>query len=93
MEKQIYKNCQSCGMPLSKDPNYGGSEKDGLISTKYCSYCYSDGEFVGGNDVTLKEFSEMSRKGMVVSGKSKFIAWLFSRSFMMAHLERWKDKA
>jgi hypothetical protein len=35
-----YKACQSCGMPLSKDELGGGTEKDGRISTKYCSHCY-----------------------------------------------------
>lgn len=84
-----YKNCQSCGIPFSKDPQHGGTEKDGSKSLKFCSYCYADGEFIGG-EVTLKEFSEISRKGMLEGGKSKFFAWLFSRPFMIGHLERWK---
>lgn len=33
----------------------------GTKSTKYCSYCYTNGEFKGGN-VTLKEFSELSKE-------------------------------
>ena len=90
MTQLTYKNCQSCGMPLSKDTQGGGTEKDGTKSTKYCSYCYTNGEFKGGN-VTLKEFSELSRKGMIEGGKNKFIAWLFSRPFMVGHLERWKN--
>jgi hypothetical protein len=89
MQKQTYKNCQSCGMPLSKDPQGGGTEKDGSRSAKYCSYCYENGEFKGGN-VTLKEFSERSRKGMVEGGHNRFFAWLFSRPMMLGHLERWK---
>ena len=91
MEKQPYKNCQSCGIPLHKDPKNGGTEKDGSKSLKYCGYCYQNGEFVGGN-LSLKEFSEISRKGMVEGGHNKFFAWLFSRPFMIGHLERWKDK-
>ncbi|MGZ3920858.1 MAG: zinc ribbon domain-containing protein [Bacteroidia bacterium] len=90
-QKTAYKNCQSCGIPFQKDPQKGGTEKDGTKSTKYCSYCYEKGEFKGGN-LTLKEFSELSRKGMVEGGHSKFFAWLFSRSFMLAHLDRWKSK-
>lgn len=86
---KVYKNCQSCGMPLSKDKKGGGSEKDGSKSAKYCSYCYTNGEFIGG-DISLKEFSEISRNGMIQTGQSKFFAWLFSRPFMLAHLERWK---
>lgn len=34
---KVYKNCQSCGMPLKKSPNDGGTNKDGTISTMYCS--------------------------------------------------------
>ena len=31
-----YKNCQSCGMPLSRDPNGGGTNADGSASAMYC---------------------------------------------------------
>ena len=91
MTQKTYKNCQSCGMPLDKDPHGGGTEKDGVQSLKYCSYCYENGEFKGG-DVSLKEFSEFTRKGMIEGGQNKLFAWLFSRPFMLGHLERWKNK-
>ena len=45
MEKH-YKDCQSCGMPLKKSPNGGGSNADGSISKMYCAYCYENGKFV-----------------------------------------------
>jgi len=32
-----YKFCQSCGFPLKKDKQGGGNEKDGSLSTKFCS--------------------------------------------------------
>ncbi len=91
MTQQTYKNCQSCGIPLNKDQQGGGTEKDGTKSLKYCSYCYANGTFKSGN-VTLKEFSELSRKEMVQGGHNKIFAWLFSRSFMLGHLERWTNK-
>ncbi|WP_235676729.1 MULTISPECIES: zinc ribbon domain-containing protein [Bacillus cereus group] len=34
-----HKNCQSCGMPFSKDEKGGGTEKNGEKSTTYCSHC------------------------------------------------------
>ena len=43
---KTYKFCQSCGYPLKKDTQGGGSEKDGEISKKYCSMCYDNGEFI-----------------------------------------------
>lgn len=43
--EQTYKNCQSCGMPLKKSPNGGGTNADKSISKMYCAYCYEDGQF------------------------------------------------
>jgi hypothetical protein len=37
--------CQSCGMPLARDPQGGGTEVDGRRSTEYCSHCYQKGAF------------------------------------------------
>mgnify|MGYP001591454381 CR=1 FL=1 len=37
--------CQSCGMPLSRDAEGGGTETDGSRSTEYCSHCYQTGAF------------------------------------------------
>ena len=90
MQEQSYKNCQSCGMPLSKDANGGGTEKDGSKSTMYCGFCYADGAFVGG-EVSIEEFSKMSQKGMKEGGMNSFFAWLFSRTWTIGHLKRWKN--
>ena len=90
-QKTVYKNCQSCGIPLHRDKKGGGTEKDGTKSRKYCGFCYEDGKFNSGN-VTLKEFTEVSRKGMINGGHNKFFAWLFSRPFLLRNLERWKVK-
>ncbi len=89
MTEKNNKNCQSCGMPISKDQNGGGTEKDGSKSKLYCSFCYANGEFVGGN-VSLEAFSKMTQKGMIEGGQNRFFAWLFSRPFMLGHLARWK---
>lgn len=81
--------CQSCGMPLNKDPQGGGTNADGGKSKKYCSYCYENGAFVGG-DTTLAEFREFCRKKMIESGTPKLAAWFFTRG--MKRLERWNTK-
>jgi Putative zinc ribbon domain len=84
-----FKNCQSCGMPLKRDPKGGGTNADGSISKMYCSYCYEKGEFTyKGNDV--KEFQELNKQKMIEGGHSKFFAWLFTRG--MKRLGRWKNK-
>ena len=48
---KIYKFCQSCGFPLEKDKNGGGNEKDGSLSSKYCSMCYQNGEFITPKEI------------------------------------------
>jgi hypothetical protein len=85
---KTYKNCQSCGMPLTKDPEKGGTEKDRAKSVMYCSYCYKDGEF------TQPDFSADDMK-MFCKGKMKemgfpgFLAGFFTMG--IPKLERWKN--
>jgi hypothetical protein len=81
--------CQSCGMPMKKDPQGGGTNSDGSKNKKYCSYCYQNGEFVGG-ETTVEEFQEFCCKKMTENGTPKFFAWIFSRG--MKRLERWNNK-
>jgi hypothetical protein len=88
MEKQN-KICQSCGMPLSRDPQGGGTNADGTKSDKYCSYCYQNG-VLAGEGMTVEEFQEFCRQKMIEGGHNKFTAWLFSRG--LKRLERWKNK-
>jgi hypothetical protein len=42
MESQN-KFCQSCGMPMKKDPLHGGTNADCSQNELYCSYCYREG--------------------------------------------------
>ena len=79
--------CVSCGMPLKRDPQHGGTNADGTRSEKYCSYCYQDGRFTYECD-DVKEFQEFCRKKMIEGGHSRFMAWLFTRG--MKRLERWR---
>jgi len=82
------KFCESCGMPLSKDPQGGGTNADGTISDKYCSYCYSNG-VLAGEGMTVSEFQEFSRRKMIEGGHNKFTAWLYTRGYK--RLPRWKN--
>ena len=82
------KFCQSCGMPMKKDPQSGGTNTDGSKNEKYCSYCYQNGDFTFNG--TVSEFQEFCKEQMIKSGAPKIIAWLFTRG--MKRLERWKTK-
>ena len=82
------KFCQSCGMPLKKDPENGGTEKDGSKSQKYCSYCYRDGEFLSLEIDTPEKMQEFCIEKMKEQGIPGFVAWIFTRG--IPKLERWK---
>lgn len=83
------KFCQSCGMPMSKDPKNGGTEKDGSKSNKYCSYCYQNGNFTNPEIDTPQKMQEFCIQKMREQGMPKFIAWIFTRG--IPKLERWKQ--
>jgi hypothetical protein len=81
-----YKYCQSCGMPLSKDPKGGGSEVDGSRSAMYCSHCYADGRFTLP-DLTAEEMKERVSGKLREMGFPGFLAGLFARN--VPKLARW----
>ncbi len=89
MDKITYKNCQSCGMPLKKSPNGGGTEVDRSISKKYCAYCYENGQFKQP-DITAKQMQEFVKGKMKEMGFPGFIAGFLSKG--IPKLDRWKNK-
>lgn len=46
------KFCQSCGMPLQKEEEYG-KNADSTFNEDYCCYCFQNGTFT--QDVTMEE--------------------------------------
>jgi len=68
---KVFKNCQSCGMPLKRDEKGGGTNADKSISKKYCSYCYENGEFIY-KDKNVLEFQEYCKHKMMEGGHSRF---------------------
>ena len=84
------KFCQSCMMPLNKDPNHGGTEADGSKSQKYCSLCYRDGAFLWP-DATAKDMQALVVEKLTEKGKPRLLTWFFTRS--IPKLERWRNSA
>jgi hypothetical protein len=83
-------NCQSCGMPLSRDIKGGGSHADGSLSTDYCSYCYQQGAFTQP-DISSQEMMEQVKKIMW----QKMYIPAFIGHFMVKHipqLKRWQKE-
>jgi len=84
-----YTHCQSCGMPLKKSPNGGGTDADGSISTMYCAYCYENGAFVNP-DWTATRMQAFVKDKMKEMGFPGFLAGFFTRR--IPNLERWKTR-
>lgn len=83
------KKCQSCSMPLSKDPKGGGSEADGSMSNLYCSYCYQEGAFVDP-EISCEEMIVKVKGVLVEMGMPKWLSWLMVKP-VIPKLKRWKD--
>jgi hypothetical protein len=82
------KFCQSCGMPMEKDTEHGGTNADGSKTLKFCSLCYKMGIF---ND----KFTRPDEMVKLVRGKLKEMGYgPIKRWFLSSHipqLERWKS--
>lgn len=83
-----YKNCQSCGMPMTKDPNKGGTNADGTKSTMYCSYCFENGKFKQP-DMTVSEMQAFCKAKMKEMGFPGFLAGFFTKG--IPKLKRWTN--
>jgi hypothetical protein len=82
----VYKNCQSCGIPLKRDENGGGTNADGSKSNKFCSKCFVSGTFTKP-DMTLVEMQALVKSKLKEFGFPGFIAGLFTKN--IPKLERW----
>lgn len=81
-----YKNCQSCGMPMAKDEQGGGTEANGSKSIMYCSHCYEAGQFTMPH-LTVDGMKERVKSKLVEFGFPKFMTGLFTRN--IHKLARW----
>jgi hypothetical protein len=77
-------------MPLSKDPEGGGTGADGSKSTVYCSHCYRSGKFTQP-DITALEMQELVRHKLKEMGIPGLLGWFFVRG--IPKLIRWSGGA
>jgi hypothetical protein len=80
------KYCQSCGMPLSKDEQGGGTEKDGRKSLLYCSHCYQNGAFTQP-DITVDQMVDLVKGKMKEMHIPGFLSYFMTRN--IPRLKRW----
>ncbi|MEI7556516.1 zinc ribbon domain-containing protein [Candidatus Chlorohelix sp.] len=82
-------NCQSCGMPLARDPKGGGTNADGSKNSEFCSNCYQNGSYTEP-DLTMNQMltkvkgklKEMHFPGLMINMMTRDIA----------NLKRWSGK-
>ena len=84
---KAYKNCQSCAMPLKKDPKGGTLNGDGTKNNMYCSYCFEDGKFLQP-DITATQMQNFVKDKLKSMGFPGFLAGFFTKG--IPKLERWK---
>lgn len=82
--------CQSCGMPLSRDAQRGGTNVDGSITTEYCSHCYQNGRFTEPT-LTLEQMVTKVQGKLRQMHFPGFLARRFSKN--IPTLRRWNDAA
>ena len=89
MDIEQIKICQSCGMPMESDEDFG-INADGSKNSEYCRYCWRGGEFTA--KMELPEFIEMQVKiaaeklGMP-EGEAREVA-----ETTLPELNRWKKQ-
>ena len=83
-----YKNCQICGMPMSRDAEGGGTNADGSRSAMYCSHCYASGRFTMP-DITVEQMQDRVREKLRAFGVPPPLGWFFTRK--VPKLARWND--
>jgi hypothetical protein len=83
-------NCQSCGMPLRRDPLGGGTNADGSKSRAYCSHCYANGHFTRP-DITAREMQARVHDKLRERGIPRILSWMFTRR--IPRLQRWSGGA
>jgi len=82
-------HCQSCGMPLSKDEQRGGTEADGSHSVEFCSHCYEGGKFTLP-DLTVDQMIERVHGKMREMHIPGFLAKRFTKD--IPNLKRWASR-
>ncbi len=79
--------CQSCGMPLTKDGDFG-INADGGKSEEYYSHCFQNGKFLD-EGITLQEKIDKNMKFGTQMGMSEEMAKKMAED-ILPKLKRWQ---
>jgi hypothetical protein len=84
MEEKI---CQSCGMPLKEEKDFG-KNADGSKNEEYCCYCFPNGKF--SKDETMEQMIESCIPFMLKDGCPDAQTARAEMMKYMPNLKRWK---
>ncbi|MGZ4903917.1 MAG: zinc ribbon domain-containing protein [Halobacteriota archaeon] len=79
--------CQSCGMPLRNNEDFG-TTTDGSKSEEYCYHCFTNGTFLD-EGITLQEKIEKNVKFGIEMGMSEDMARRICEDILPT-LKRWQ---
>lgn len=82
------KACQSCGMPLEHEDQYG-TDAQHHKTDEYCKYCYKEGEFVQP-ELTMEGMIQQSVPFLVEKGMQEEEATSMLRNYL-PFLKRWRS--
>jgi Putative zinc ribbon domain len=82
--------CQSCGMPLTDDPDNYGTYVDGTRNDEYCAFCYESGAF------TMPDLDVEDMIGMSIDHMTTHLALSTDEAEVAAResittLKRWRS--
>ena len=89
MKKSETVICQSCGMPMKQDGDFGTNRK-GSKSKEYYMFCFKEGQFTDEGITLVQKIEKniMIAKGMGISeDQAKRMA-----EKVIPTLKRWRDK-
>lgn len=82
--------CQSCGMPMTKESDFG-TDKDGHRNDQYCHYCFQAGEFSNPHLTLEEQIEKLARMAMSMEAISETEAYNRARK-TLPNLKRWQNQ-
>ena len=79
--------CQSCGMPMREEPQFG-TNLDGTLNLEYCHYCFQEGEFTDAG-ITMEEKIQKNVEFAKQMGMTEEQAFSLART-IIPKLKRWQ---
>ena len=80
--------CQSCGMPMQKNEDFG-TNTDGSKNEEYCHFCYKEGRFTDEGitmEEKIKKNIEMAKKMGMPEEKAREMT-----NNIIPKLKRWNE--